>query len=274
MTRANAVATDRDARDSISLPGKFSNLLARHYREATIQIPSNATMVSFTFDDIPECAATIGAALLEEHGYRGTFYISSGLAGTRNTYWTHADHRCIAELARRGHEIGCHTLDHPIMTGLSSEAASRAIETNRHALRDRAGIEKLETFAYPFGYASVGVKRIVGRNFLVGRGVHCGINRGASDRCLLRAVPLTVQSFDDSTVSRSLSNLAMGGGWLIFYTHDVRTNPSPYGCTPEMLDRTIEAIRSLRISCKPVVRALADWAPDRSHRNPLPDLAS
>jgi hypothetical protein len=24
-------------------------------------------------------------------------------------------------------------------------------------------------------------------------------------------------------------------GWLIFATHDVTTNPSPYGCTPEFL---------------------------------------
>ena len=25
-------------------------------------------------------------------------------------------------------------------------------------------------------------------------------------------------------------------GWLIFYTHDVRPNPSQYGCTPELFE--------------------------------------
>jgi hypothetical protein len=26
--------------------------------------------------------------------------------------------------------------------------------------------------------------------------------------------------------------------WLIFYSHDVRSNPSPYGCTPSLLEST------------------------------------
>jgi peptidoglycan/xylan/chitin deacetylase (PgdA/CDA1 family) len=38
-------------------------------------------MVSFTFDDIPKSAATIGAAILEEYDARGTFYVSGGLVG-------------------------------------------------------------------------------------------------------------------------------------------------------------------------------------------------
>jgi len=33
--------------------------------------------------------------------------------------------------------------------------------------------------------------------------------------------------------------------WLIFYTHDVRENPSPYGCTPELMEQTVScAVRS------------------------------
>jgi hypothetical protein len=28
-------------------------------------------------------------------------------------------------------------------------------------------------------------------------------------------------------------------GWLIFYTHDVRTHPSPFGCTPGLLEMVV-----------------------------------
>jgi hypothetical protein len=28
-------------------------------------------------------------------------------------------------------------------------------------------------------------------------------------------------------------------GWLIFSTHDVRENPSPYGCTPEVFAQAV-----------------------------------
>ena len=36
-------------------------------------------MVSFTFDDVPKCAATVGATILEEYGGRATFYVAGCL---------------------------------------------------------------------------------------------------------------------------------------------------------------------------------------------------
>jgi peptidoglycan/xylan/chitin deacetylase (PgdA/CDA1 family) len=36
-------------------------------------------MVSFTFDDVPKSAATVGATILEEYGGRATFYVAGSL---------------------------------------------------------------------------------------------------------------------------------------------------------------------------------------------------
>ena len=45
-------------------------------------------MVSFTFDDVPKSAATVGAPMLEEYGARGTFYVAGGLVDRWSGHWT------------------------------------------------------------------------------------------------------------------------------------------------------------------------------------------
>jgi peptidoglycan/xylan/chitin deacetylase (PgdA/CDA1 family) len=58
---------------------RVSNRLARHFRAAPLRLPGNAPMVSFTFDDVPKSAATVGATILEEYGGRATFYVAGSL---------------------------------------------------------------------------------------------------------------------------------------------------------------------------------------------------
>jgi peptidoglycan/xylan/chitin deacetylase (PgdA/CDA1 family) len=69
------------------LKARVSNRLARHMHIAPLRLPGTSPMVSFTFDDVPESAATVGAPILEEHNAKGTFYISGGLVGQRSGNW-------------------------------------------------------------------------------------------------------------------------------------------------------------------------------------------
>ena len=62
-----------------ALQGRVSNRLARHFRAAPHRLPAHAPMVSFTFDDAPDSAASEGAELLEQHGGRGTYYLAGSL---------------------------------------------------------------------------------------------------------------------------------------------------------------------------------------------------
>jgi hypothetical protein len=52
---------------------------------------------------------------------------------------------------------------------------------------------------------------------------------------LLRATRL----YGDIDSSRQIEDLILQNvrqrSWLIFYTHDIRSNPSQYGCTPALL---------------------------------------
>src|SRR4051794_7530409 len=92
---------------------KVDHRLAKYFRVEPLRLRNETAMVSFTFDDIPKSAATTGAGILEDHGVRGTFYVSGGLVGaTSSPHWTAADVPDIVALHRRGHEIGCHTFSH------------------------------------------------------------------------------------------------------------------------------------------------------------------
>lgn len=56
----------------------------------------------------------------------------------------------LRELAGLGFEIGSHTLTHPVLPTLGSEAKRREIQTSRPALEDVVGAP-VRTFAYPYG---------------------------------------------------------------------------------------------------------------------------
>ena len=49
------------------------------------------------------------------------------------------------------------------------------------------------------------------------------------------------------------------GGWLIFYSHDVATEPSAYGCTPSLLRHALEAASRRNVPIVSVAEALR-WA--------------
>ena len=97
-----------------TLKARISNRLAREFLGTPLHLAADQPMVSFTFDDVPESAATMGAPMLEDHGGRGTFYVSGGLVNRWSGDWNDmaADASQIVALHRAGHEIHDHTLDH------------------------------------------------------------------------------------------------------------------------------------------------------------------
>ncbi|WP_067174332.1 polysaccharide deacetylase family protein [Microtetraspora niveoalba] len=102
------------------------------------------TVVALTFDD-GDRSHTMAAKLLERHGLRGTFYINSGDLGTKGKL-TRAQ---AAAIAKAGHEIGGHTVNHERLTDLAPEEQTETICADRRALLGM-GLT-VRTFAYPYG---------------------------------------------------------------------------------------------------------------------------
>ena len=49
----------------------------------------------------------------------------------------------------------------------------------------------------------------------------------------------------EAVAARWLDEAARRKGWLVLFTHDVRETPSPFGCTPQVLERLADKARDL-----------------------------
>jgi peptidoglycan/xylan/chitin deacetylase (PgdA/CDA1 family) len=130
-----AIPADGDVSRAVGLRTRLSHRLARLVPASPVNLSLETPLVSFTFDDAPVCACTVGADLLEAYDAKGTFYIAGGLLGEHTPHWRVADDALIAALHGRGHEIGDHTYSHVFVPNFSGEALEAEADRNRQRLR-------------------------------------------------------------------------------------------------------------------------------------------
>ena len=82
------------------------------------------------------------------------------------------------------------------------------------------------------------------------------INRGVIDLAQLRAEELYDSTSTLATIEHRLDDLEQNGGWLIFYTHDVRHDPTAIGCSPSYFAKVVESVRRRRIAVETVAATL------------------
>lgn len=216
-----------------------------------------APVASFTFDDFPASAAHDGAAVLEEYGAAGTFYVAGGLCGETDGDTSYFDRANLSDLVRRGHEIGDHTFAHIHVPRHDHAALDEDRARNARFVSGVAGDVIATSFAYPFGHASIATKRYYSRHFACCRGTAPGINSGSLDLAQLKAVSLETSVFDPKALAPMLEQAKAVNGWLIFYTHDVSSSPTPFGTQVGILAGAVQACRDADIEILPVRNALA-----------------
>ncbi len=227
----------------------------------TVRLHNSRPVVTFSFDDCPVSAVTVGAALLEQRDLRGSFYLCGGLADKawENGPQFSADH--VRALVKQGHEIGCHTHNHVSCNRASATELIREIAANQSFFDTILGDYPLTTFAYPYGRVGLRSKFLMQQRFAACRGVDRGINAGFADLGLLKSVALPRAATKATEVARAtiepwLQRARERNSWLILATHDVTDVPSLYGCTPETLAATIDAVLEAGFEVLPMKEAL------------------
>jgi peptidoglycan/xylan/chitin deacetylase (PgdA/CDA1 family) len=214
----------------------YSAVSAVHQRPVALN--GTPPIVTFTFDDFPRSAYDAAGAMLRSAGGHGTYYAAPGWmdAGlpSDDRYRT-AD---LAELLGDGHELGTHTYSHVSCRTLSTAAYAAEIARGHEALHELVGDRASTHFAFPFGAVSPAVKKAAARQCRSCRGTIGGSNGPVADLNLLRANRLYSDSVAFPEIRTLIASAARPGRWLIFYTHDVRDRPSPYGCTPRYFEDT------------------------------------
>ena len=141
------------------LAKRVSRQIRPMFNRRMLPISLDKPLVSFTFDDFPLSAITNGARILENEGWRGTYYTSAGLAETNNHHGKHFSAQDLRDLEARGHEIAGHTHSHADLTRLSVNQAMTEVQTNYDALKNMGVKSEIENFAYPYGEVNGRLKK-------------------------------------------------------------------------------------------------------------------
>lgn len=214
----------------------------------SLKIPPAVKQVSFTFDDVPESAFLNAQPVLERYGYRGTFYVALSFLDTDKTNINlyHKNH--LSACLNNGHELGCHTYSHN-RTYQNSKADFLTNDIHKNTVKlNETGIKyKFQNFSYPFGEQTIKMRKIAAKHFESSRGTDHGINKGRIDLNNLKAVKLYQKEQPLDKICSMLDELNTLGGWLIFYTHDVQTNFSKFGCSPDYFERIVQKCNDLNL---------------------------
>ena len=240
----------------MSLMFRANSFVTRHMPVKLVRSKLARPVASVTFDDFPRSAWTVGGAILQRHGARGTYYAAARFCGVQEEgidYYAAAD---LDALLAAGHEVGAHSFAHQMAPDLSTpELLADAARTD--AVLGPLLDARMSSYAYPYGAVSPRTKAVMGARYASARGIRSGVNAGAIDLAQLRAVPIENRRWIAQEIDAAVARASEKNGWLIFFTHDVSEDPTPFGCTPEMLEYVMARLVEAGIETLPVRQAMA-----------------
>jgi len=177
---------------------------------------------------------------------------------------THADplSATIADLVRPGRGILAADESGPTITKRFTALGIESTETTRRDYRAMLfGTPEAEQylagvilFEETIGQRTADGTPLV--EVLTRRGIVPGVNSGDVDLQFLRAMPLINRQMDHVGIERAFDAAETNNGWLIFYGHDVTEKPSPWGCSPGLLNLALEVAARRKIPVLTMAEAL------------------
>jgi peptidoglycan/xylan/chitin deacetylase (PgdA/CDA1 family) len=131
--------------------------------------------------------------------------------------------------------LASHTFSHISCRSVSGADFRTDVIKGGRAIEELAGLES-PNFAYPYGHVTLQAKRSLELDLSSARSIFPGFNGPEVDLNLLRSNSLYGDLEGSQRAEELVLENAKRKSWLIFYTHDVRPDPSPYGCTPALLE--------------------------------------
>jgi len=164
--------------------------------------------------------------------------------------------RDVVDLLSAGHEIACHTYSHLRASNCSLARFKADLDMNSKAFRDLSG-KSMNNFAFPYGVVTPEAMTLVSERFDTTRGNQSGPNSMRQPSRYLKTFKLYETRNDWKNIMIVMNNAKEFHEWIIFYTHDVQANPSRFGCTPQLLEKTVDLAIKLDLKILSVQEA---WA--------------
>jgi len=137
-----------------------------------MMFPNNKrAAISFTFDDGSHEHADIVQPLLNEFGFKATFFVITGLTREQKSdplapdrqcdWWAEVSWQEWRSAANQGHEIGNHSLTHPVLTHLREQhRLSAEVIDSARLIEEKIG-QWPACFAYPYNKSTTAVRQLV-----------------------------------------------------------------------------------------------------------------
>ena len=244
------------------LRGRYIRDAARLLFRREVNIASPVPFISFTFDDFPRSALHTGGAILNRFGLAGTYYASFGLMGKHAPTGEMFLADDVKMLLDQGHELGCHTFAHCDAWKTESNFFEDSVRKNESALQELVAGARFKTLSYPINPPRARTKRKIARYFVCGRGGGQTFNVGTADLNYLRAFFLEKSRSRPDVVKSLIDQNRSARGWLIFATHDVSTNPTAFGCTPDFFEEIVRYAVASEAIILPVIKVWEALRPE------------
>ena len=208
--------------------------------------------VILTFDDGYKSQYATAKPILDNYGYKGTFYVVCNYAQKEDT--DRMNWNDIQDLQKQGHDIGSHSMNHADLTSIPSYRIDYEIGISKQCLESHD--VKVTSFAYPFAKGSENdtIVNTVAKYYTLGRTADAPLmfldcsgwdnsNEDIEDDISLTLVSsrndendsCNPYSEDDSTLNAVNRYSVMG------WTHDSERHQNGYD-DRQMLERFIEVV--------------------------------
>ena len=238
------------------LHGFYQRKIASLLFRKSFAIDLTRPLISFTFDDFPRSALLAGGTILNRFGLSGTYYAALGLAGQQTPTGQIFFPEDLKTVLERGHELGCHTFSHCHSWQTDANTFRKSIIENQIALTKLIPGAEFKTFSYPICPPRPVTKAKIAGHFLCCRAGGQTFNVGTTDLNQLSAYFLEKSRDQFASVRDVIDRNREARGWLIFATHDVCGEPTPYGCTPEFFTDVVQYAVDSGARIVPVAGAL------------------
>ena len=165
-------------------------------RNGRIALPKRPVII--TFDDGFQDCADYAAPILQANGFTAMFYLVAGRMGKASDWliaergvslplmdWPAARH-----LEAAGFQCGAHSLSHPRLADLDTQACRAELTQSRRMLEDGLGRE-VRHFAYPYGSYNGMVRALVSEaGYRSACSVRIGLSTSDDDLLSLHRVPV------------------------------------------------------------------------------------
>lgn len=222
------------------IEGRYQRFVGERFHRREVAMRNREPLFSFTFDDFPKTALSVGGAVLHRHGLRGTYYASLGLMGTIAPTGEIFVADDLVTLFAQGHELACHTFSHPDTWKTAPADFMRTVVKNAEVLEQLNPGRRFRSFSYPISGPRARTKSEIGRMFESCRGGGQVANVGVADMNLLKSFFLEKSRDFELGIRSAIEENRRRNGWLIFSTHDVCDSPTTFGVTPGLFERAVE----------------------------------